>query len=70
MDEELLIMQDWGKVVHFMTVSKILEYLIQRALDNKTSADGGEQARKWAIVRTELEKIHAYVLTLDVSLEN
>jgi len=42
-----------------------LEELIQRALDNKNAADDGELARKWAIVRTELEKIHAYVLTLE-----
>lgn len=46
--------------------SEKLEELIQWALDNKNSADDGELARKWAIVRTELEKIHAYVLTLEV----
>lgn len=45
--------------------SQCLEELIQSALDNKTSADDGETARKWAIVRTELEKVHAYVLTLE-----
>jgi len=45
--------------------SEKLEELIQRALDNKNSADDGESVRKWAIVRTELEKIHAYVLTLE-----
>ena len=44
------------------TFAEELEDLIQQALDNKNSADDGEKARKWAIVRTELEQIHSFVL--------
>lgn len=46
--------------------SERLSVLVQEALDKKNNADDGELARRWAIVRTELEKVHAYVLTLEV----
>jgi len=42
-----------------------LQELVQQALDNKVRADDYELARKWAIVRTELEKVHAYVLQIE-----
>ncbi len=42
-----------------------LEELVQEAFTKKQDADDGEQARKWAIVRTELEKIRTYVLWIE-----
>lgn len=41
--------------------SERLEGLIQEALDKRNSADDSEKARRWAIVRTDLEKVVAYV---------
>ena len=38
-----------------------LAKLIQEANDRKISADDGEKARNWAIVRTELQKVRAFV---------
>lgn len=38
-----------------------LEELVQYALDKKNSSDDAENARRWAIVRTELEKVLGYV---------
>lgn len=38
-----------------------LDKLIQEANDRKVSADDGEKARSWAIVRTDLQKISAFV---------
>ena len=38
-----------------------LAKLIQDANDRKISADDGEKARNWAIVRTELQKVRAFV---------
>ena len=43
-----------------------VEELVQEALNKKQTADDGEKARKWAIVRTELEKIAAYVVSIEV----
>ena len=48
-----------------LLISQVLSGLVQRSLDKKNSTDDGEQARGWAIVRTELEKLRAYVLTLE-----
>lgn len=41
--------------------SERLDELVQTALDKKNSADDAEKARRWAIVRTELEKVLGYV---------
>ena len=41
----------------------ILEDLMQLAKTRKQNADDGEEARHWAVVYTELEKIAAYVKT-------
>lgn len=38
-----------------------LEEVIQSAKTAKQEADDGEEARRWAIVNTELEKVLAYV---------
>ena len=43
-----------------------LEELVQEALNKKNSSDDGEQARKWATVRTELEKITAYIVSIEL----
>jgi hypothetical protein len=43
------------------TFSENLQNLIQYALDKKNSADDSDVARRWAIVRTELEKVLGYV---------
>lgn len=43
------------------TIAEHLEFLIQAALNKKNTADDSERARKWAIVRTDLEKILGYV---------
>lgn len=37
--------------------------LEQDALERKSKADAPELARRWAVVRTELEKVYAYVNT-------
>lgn len=42
-----------------------LEVLVQKSLDKKNTADDADLARKWAIVRTELEKVLAYVLYIE-----
>lgn len=44
-----------------LTFSECLENLVQSALDNKNNSDDAEKARRWAIVRTELEKVLGYV---------
>lgn len=41
--------------------STCLDELVQYALDKKNSSDDTEKVRRWAIVRTELEKIVGYV---------
>ena len=38
-----------------------LSILVQEALNRKNASDDSETARRWAIVRTELEKIAGYV---------
>lgn len=38
-----------------------LDDLVQEALDKKNGSDDAEKARRWAIVRTELEKVLGYV---------
>lgn len=38
-----------------------LEGLMQLAKNKKQNADDGEEARHWAVVYTELEKIVAYL---------
>lgn len=40
-----------------------LEDLLQMAKTNKQNADDSEEARHWAIVYTELEKVRALVKT-------
>lgn len=46
--------------------SSKLEELVQEALNKKQTSDDAELARKWAIVRTELEKITAYVVSIEL----
>lgn len=41
--------------------SECLEPLLQDALNRKSTIDDANKARQWAIVRTELEKVLAYV---------
>lgn len=41
--------------------SECLEPLLQDALNRKNTSDDADLARKWAIVRTDLEKVLAYV---------
>ena len=41
--------------------SESLEPLLQSALDLKNASDDANKARQWAIVRTELEKVLAYI---------
>lgn len=41
--------------------SEKLQELVQEALDLKNTSDDANKARQWAIVRTELEKVLAYV---------
>lgn len=38
-----------------------LTVLLQEAKDRKTSSDRSEDARNWAIVHTELQKVYAFV---------
>jgi hypothetical protein len=40
-----------------------LEDMMQMAKTNKQNADDGEDARHWAVVYTELEKVVAYLKT-------
>lgn len=50
-----------------MTENTVIDFLgrltelVQEAKDRKVSADDSEEARNWAIVHTELQKVRAFV---------
>ena len=50
--------------------SGTLNFLKQEAKNRKVSASDGEEARHWAVVYTELEKVYAYVQSYLVNEEN
>lgn len=50
-------MSDLERALFLSTIEK----LKQKAKEGKSSADDGEDARHWAVVYTELEKVSAYV---------